>query len=100
MKLAPDDLQLLDAWIAAQGEMSRPEGLRRIVKLVAMRMPAKPRRKPSSAQRIAFARWVNERRFASIRPIMLRFVNFSLWAAYPIRRYGVDETGGQGTCVS
>ena len=39
VKLPPDDLELLDAWIAANGEMSRPEALRRILKLVAIRMP-------------------------------------------------------------
>ena len=39
VRLPPDDLELLDAWITANGEMSRPEALRRILKLVAMRTP-------------------------------------------------------------
>ena len=40
VRLPPDDLEALDLWIAtnAEGE-SRPEGLRRILRLVAMRMP-------------------------------------------------------------
>ena len=39
VRLQSDDLELLDAWIAANGEMSRPEALRRIMKLVAIRIP-------------------------------------------------------------
>jgi hypothetical protein len=40
VRLQPDDLELLDLWIAAnaQGE-SRPEAMRRILRLVAMRVP-------------------------------------------------------------
>ena len=40
VKMAPDDLELLDAWIAANGEMSRPEALRKILRLVATKMPS------------------------------------------------------------
>lgn len=35
VKLPPEDLELLDAWIAAHEPMSRPEAMRRILKLVA-----------------------------------------------------------------
>jgi hypothetical protein len=38
VRLQPDELELLDRWILANGEMSRPEALRRILRLVAMRM--------------------------------------------------------------
>lgn len=40
VKMPPEDLEALDLWIAANacGE-SRPEGLRRILRLVALRMP-------------------------------------------------------------
>ena len=39
VRLQPDDMELLDLWIAvnAPGE-SRPEALRRILRLVAMRV--------------------------------------------------------------
>ncbi|NII58103.1 hypothetical protein FHR74_001557 [Sphingomonas aerolata] len=41
VRLQPDELELLDLWIAANDDgISRPEGLRRILKLVALRMPA------------------------------------------------------------
>jgi hypothetical protein len=40
VRLQPDDLELLDLWIVANGGMSRPEAMRRILKLVAMRVPA------------------------------------------------------------
>jgi hypothetical protein len=40
VRLQPDDLELLDLWIAANApETSRPEAVRRILRLVAMRMP-------------------------------------------------------------
>lgn len=39
LRLQPDDLELLDAWIAAHEPMSRPEAMRRILKLVALRVP-------------------------------------------------------------
>jgi hypothetical protein len=40
VKLPPADLELLDLWISANGRnMSRPEAMRRILKLVAMRVP-------------------------------------------------------------
>jgi hypothetical protein len=40
VKLPPSDLELLDLWIAANdAEMSRPEAVRRILRLVAMPMP-------------------------------------------------------------
>ncbi|WP_313231138.1 hypothetical protein [Sphingobium yanoikuyae] len=40
VRLQPDDLELLDLWIAANDpDASRPEALRRILRLVAMRMP-------------------------------------------------------------
>lgn len=40
VRLQPDDLELLDLWTAANapGE-SRPEAMRRILRLVAMRVP-------------------------------------------------------------
>jgi len=38
VRLQPDDLELLDLWIEANGaDLSRPEALRRILRLVAMR---------------------------------------------------------------
>jgi hypothetical protein len=38
VKLPPADLQILDFWISENGgEMSRPEAMRRILKLVAIR---------------------------------------------------------------
>lgn len=40
VRLLSDKVAILDAWILANGEMSRPEALRRILKLAAMRMPA------------------------------------------------------------
>ena len=40
VRLQPDELELLDLWILANGEMTRPEALRRILKLVAIRMPS------------------------------------------------------------
>jgi len=40
VRLQPDDLELLDLWIAAnEPGTSRPEAMRRILRLVAMRMP-------------------------------------------------------------
>jgi hypothetical protein len=40
VRLQPDDLELLDLWIAANApEASRPEAMRRILRLVAMRVP-------------------------------------------------------------
>jgi hypothetical protein len=40
VRLQPNELELLDLWIAANGgEMSRPEAMRRILKLVAVRLP-------------------------------------------------------------
>lgn len=40
VRLQPQELELLDLWIAANDDgISRPEGLRRILKLVALRMP-------------------------------------------------------------
>jgi hypothetical protein len=39
VRLQPDDLELLDLWIAANGNMSRPEAMRQILRLVAMRVP-------------------------------------------------------------
>lgn len=40
VRLQPDALEALDLWIAANApDASRPEGLRRILRLVAMRMP-------------------------------------------------------------
>jgi len=40
VRLQPDDLELLDLWMAANapGE-SRPEAMRRILRMVAMRVP-------------------------------------------------------------
>jgi hypothetical protein len=48
VKLPPEDLEALDLWIAANapGE-SRPEGLRRILRLLAMRIPAAANRPAS-----------------------------------------------------
>jgi hypothetical protein len=40
VRLQPDDLELLDLWIAANDpELGRPEAVRRIIRSVAMRMP-------------------------------------------------------------
>jgi hypothetical protein len=40
VRLQPDDIEFLDRWIKANGpEMSRPEAIRRILRLVAMRAP-------------------------------------------------------------
>lgn len=40
VRLQPDDLELLDLWIEAnEVGMTRPEAMRRILRLVAMRMP-------------------------------------------------------------
>ena len=40
VRLPPDDLELLDLWIAANDpSVSRPEALRRILRFVAMRVP-------------------------------------------------------------
>jgi hypothetical protein len=40
VRLQPDDLELLDVWIAAnEPHTSRPEALRRILRLVAIRVP-------------------------------------------------------------
>lgn len=40
VRLQPDDLELLDLWIAANDPaISRPEAMRRILRLVAMRVP-------------------------------------------------------------
>lgn len=39
VRLQPDDLELLDLWIAANdAQMTRPEAMRRILRLVAMRV--------------------------------------------------------------
>jgi len=39
VRLPPDDLELLDLWIAENGSgLSRPEAMRRILRLVAIRM--------------------------------------------------------------
>lgn len=39
VRLQPDDLELLDLWIAANDpEASRPEAMRQILRLVAMRV--------------------------------------------------------------
>ena len=38
VRLQPDELELLDLWIDANEPMSRPEAMRRILKLVAIRM--------------------------------------------------------------
>ena len=41
VKLPPDQLELLDLWIKTNSpEISRPEAMRRILGLVAMRMPS------------------------------------------------------------
>jgi hypothetical protein len=42
VRLQPDDLELLDTWIvAAGGDVSRPEAIRRILRLVARdRLPS------------------------------------------------------------
>jgi hypothetical protein len=41
VRLQPDDLELLDIWIKANDEaLSRPEAMRRILRMVAMRVPA------------------------------------------------------------
>ena len=40
VRLQPDDLELLDLWIAANHPgTSRPEAMRRILRLVALRVP-------------------------------------------------------------
>ncbi|VWX52955.1 hypothetical protein NOVOSPHI9U_420198 [Novosphingobium sp. 9U] len=40
VKLSKDDLELVDPWIAANApEVSRPGAIRRILRLVAMRVP-------------------------------------------------------------
>lgn len=40
VRLQPDDLELLDLWIAANDDtVTRPEAMRRILRQVAMRMP-------------------------------------------------------------
>jgi hypothetical protein len=40
VRLQPDDLELLDLWIRANGaELSRPEAMRRILRMVAVRVP-------------------------------------------------------------
>lgn len=39
VRLPPEDLELLDLWISANGGMSRPEAVRRILRMVAMRVP-------------------------------------------------------------
>ena len=40
VRLQPDDLELLDLWITANDAgISRPEAMRRILKLVARRVP-------------------------------------------------------------
>ena len=40
VKMPPADLELLDLWIAANdSQLSRPEAMRRILRLVAMRLP-------------------------------------------------------------
>jgi len=42
LRLQPADLELLDLWIRANDpELSRPEALRRILRLVAARFPRK-----------------------------------------------------------
>ena len=43
VKLTKGDLELLDLWIATNApEVSRPEAMRRILRLVAMRVPELP----------------------------------------------------------
>jgi len=40
VRLQPDDLELLDLWIKANApEIGRPEAVRRILRMVAMRVP-------------------------------------------------------------
>jgi len=40
VRLQPDDLELLDLWIKANDPaLSRPEAMRRILRLVAVRVP-------------------------------------------------------------
>ena len=40
VRLQPDDLELLDLWIRANDPaLSRPEAMRRILRLVALRVP-------------------------------------------------------------
>lgn len=39
VRLQPDQLELLDLWRAANGDVSRPEAIRQIIKLVALRVP-------------------------------------------------------------
>lgn len=40
VRLQPDDLELLDLWIAANHPgTSRPEAMRRILRMVALRVP-------------------------------------------------------------
>ena len=39
VRLQPADLELLDLWRAANSDVSRPEAIRQIIKLVAMRVP-------------------------------------------------------------
>lgn len=40
VRLQPDDLDLLDLWIqATEPGLNRPEALRRILRMVAMRVP-------------------------------------------------------------
>lgn len=42
VRLPPEDLELLDLWIKANDPAaSRPEALRRILRMMAMRVPAK-----------------------------------------------------------
>jgi len=40
VRFQPDDLELLDLWINANDpDLSRPEAIRRIVRMVAVRVP-------------------------------------------------------------
>jgi type II secretory pathway component PulC len=40
VRLQPDDLELLDLWIKANNlDLSRPEAMRRILRMVAVRVP-------------------------------------------------------------
>lgn len=40
VRLQPDDLELLDLWITANDpSLTRPEAIRRVLRLVAMRAP-------------------------------------------------------------
>jgi len=42
VRLQPEDLELLDLWIKANDpDLSRPEAIRRILRLVAVRLPKK-----------------------------------------------------------